>query len=91
MDMREHELEMDRRSLEYKKRRAAWVNTFSTPDGRKVLKEIIEECHVFETLPPGDVGMATLRNYGLSVMVLTGILDETDGNDPVERMIGMVH
>jgi len=75
----------------YEQRREKWVNTFKTPDGKEVLKEILEECHVFESLEPGDTGALALRNYGLSVMVLTGILEETEDNDPVARMVNMVH
>jgi len=75
----------------YEERRARWTNTFKTPDGKEVLKDILEECHVFETIEPGDEGALAMRNYGLSVMVMTGILEVTEDNDPLARMVNMVH
>jgi len=75
----------------YKARRKIWADTFSTPHGKQVLREIIEECHVFESIPPEYADALALRNYALSMMALAGILDETDGNDPVGRILRMVH
>ncbi len=75
----------------YEDRRASYAKTFGTPDGKAVLRELIEDCHVFETIAPGDIEALALRNYALSVMVLSGILEETEDNDPVARIMNMVH
>ena len=75
----------------YEDRRADYAKTFKTAEGRAVLREIIEDCHVFETIDPEDKEAIVLRNYGLSMMVMSGILEETEDNDPISRIVNMVH
>jgi len=81
----------EREELSYKTYRKIWSDTFSTESGKKVLREIMEECHVFETIRPDDIEIIALRNYALSIMALAGILDESDGNDPMGKIVSMVH
>jgi hypothetical protein len=47
---------------------------FSTPDGRKVLADLMTATHVFEPIPPGDAAAMAFangeRNVGLRIAAM---------------------
>lgn len=50
-------------------------NTFASPEGRKVLGDIIEMGHVFDNIDPHDAVMAAEKNFALTIMKLSGAFD----------------
>lgn len=76
------------------KRRELYARVFGTPDGRLVARDIIEECHVLETLDPSSERakeLMALRNFGLEFMYWVGIVDESNDNDFMARIVSMIH
>lgn len=52
----------------------AYRRLFATPDGKKVLADLMTACHVFEPIPPGDVAAMAFangeRNVGLRIAAM---------------------
>jgi hypothetical protein len=60
---------------------------FNTPDGKKVLANIVVETGLFSTINPQDEQMIALRNYGLSILARMGILVDKNIDSLVDKMM----
>ena len=50
-------------------------NVFGSAEGRRVLGDILEVCHVFDPVDPTDTAHCAERNVGLVILQMTGALD----------------
>ena len=62
---------------------------FNTPDGKLVLRTMLEEFHVFDTILPADVSDLVMRNYGISLLARMGILLDCNMKSIVDRLMEM--
>jgi hypothetical protein len=60
---------------------------FNTPDGKKVLANIVVETGLFSTINPQDEQMIALRNYGLSILARMGILVDKNIDSIIDKMM----
>ena len=52
-----------------------YQNVFGSAEGRIVLGDICELCHVFDNLDPKDADLCSQRNIGLTIMRQAGVLN----------------
>lgn len=71
--------------------RDLFVSVFGTPNGKKVLELMVRDLHVFDSIAPGDTEEIAMRNYGLSLLAVTGVFDDDEDNDPIARLCSFVH
>lgn len=76
-------------SREDKAERALFRRVFSSPEGKRVLTAILADLGTFDRVPMEE-GSVALRNYGIRLMELTGLLDEMKIPAWVEMMLSLV-
>ena len=52
-----------------------YQNVFASFEGRRVLGDICELCHVFDPVDPMDTARQSERNVGLIILQMTGVLN----------------
>jgi hypothetical protein len=56
-----------------------WRNVFlRTEGGKLVLEDILNECHVFESIPIDDIGQVQLHNFGTWILYKLGIYKDSN-------------
>lgn len=74
--------EQDERTLLYRR-------VFNTPDGRRVLSDMVLGLDVFSSIPPEDHERAALRNFGLALLYDVGVLVDSNLEGIIDRMMDM--
>ncbi len=76
-------------SVEDKAERNLFRKVFSTPEGKRVLTAILADLGTFDRIPMEE-GSIALRNYGIRLLELSGLLDEVKIPAWVELMLSLV-
>ena len=67
-----------------------WRNVFlSTSDGREVLREIVEESHIFDTIPVDDPAQTAVRNFGIWMLYRLGVLQDMNMKTIIDNFASM--
>lgn len=76
-------------SEESKKEAELFRRVFCTPDGKQVLRIMMEEMHVFDTILPADISDLVLRNYCIALLARMGILLDKNMDLIVDSFVNM--